>query len=574
MFAPETLGEWTLQLTEALQYAHQTAAIVHRDLKPANLLINGRGQLKVADFGIARTLGESVAQLTGRNTSTGTLPYMSPQQIDGDPAHPLDDIYGIGATLYELCTSRPPFFSGELVRQIVLKVPPTMTERRAELGIAAGKLPQNWEATIAACLAKDRTQRPQSAGEVAARLGLKEAASTRTASKGLLVVQKIAVKPLKVPGPPTGPTPSRPPWQSRARVLIQPYRRTASRVLTASLDRVRRDRRHRFDRRRGPDSHGRRRRLAAGLRPPRKFHLARGERRPQIHAELRPGAFPRDARRGSRRAGEDFSSDPARWGSGAGGSPSRRQNARRVAGPARGSAPRLLIRLDGYEDYAVKVDLKAGQTFDAGKIQLTPQSGSLSVSTNPPGADLVVRGPGSDAMEVHYTSPWSSGHLPVGEYEVSATRTGWAPTVQKVSVAKDQSTPVTFDLTGGTVEIDSVPPKATVLVDGKAVGVTPYVMQDVPPGPIKYALALPGYGQTEVEGSVEAGRTLSLAGNLANAVDPAKAAETPGQGASHTHQAEEEASHRRHAHSSGKKPDNSNAFLNTLKKLPIPFWRH
>src|SRR5882762_806346 len=64
VFEPDELTEWTSQLCDALDYAHNHARIVHRDLKPANLMVNQRGDLKVADFGIARSLSDSVSKLT------------------------------------------------------------------------------------------------------------------------------------------------------------------------------------------------------------------------------------------------------------------------------------------------------------------------------------------------------------------------------------------------------------------------------------------------------------------------------------------------------------------------------
>lgn len=144
---------------------------MHRDIKPANLMLNGKGDLKVADFGIARSLSDSVSMLTMARGSSGTLAYMSPQQLDGERASNLDDIYSLGATLYELLTSKPPFYSGGIERLIREKTPPSIAARREDLAIATNqKIPEQWEQTIAACLAKDPASRPQSALEVSNRL--------------------------------------------------------------------------------------------------------------------------------------------------------------------------------------------------------------------------------------------------------------------------------------------------------------------------------------------------------------------------------------------------------------------
>lgn len=164
VFQPQELSQPIAELCEALTYAHTRASIVHRDLKPANLMLNSKGLLKVTDFGIARSLSDSISMLTMNRGVSGTLLYMSPQQLDGERASILDDIYSVGATVYELLTSKPPFYSGGVERQIHEKVPPPMSVRRTDLGIvSAVPIPEVWEQTVAACLAKDPGQRPQSA---------------------------------------------------------------------------------------------------------------------------------------------------------------------------------------------------------------------------------------------------------------------------------------------------------------------------------------------------------------------------------------------------------------------------
>ena len=105
-------------------------SLVHRDLKLANLMVNAKKvQLKITDFGIARSLSDSVSMLTMRATS-GTLVYMSPQQFDGERPSSLDDIYSFGATLYEMLTSKPPFFSGAIKTQVRDKTPVSIAARR------------------------------------------------------------------------------------------------------------------------------------------------------------------------------------------------------------------------------------------------------------------------------------------------------------------------------------------------------------------------------------------------------------------------------------------------------------
>ncbi len=159
------------QLLAALEYAHDTARIVHRDLKPANIMVTSAGQLKVTDFGIACSLRDSVSRVSvSQNNTSGSPHYMSPQQWMGSVPSESDDIYALGATIYELITSKPPFYNGDISKQVELKRPPSMTERRAELGITGAPIPQAWEDVVAGCLEKEPQSRPISIAAV--RVGL------------------------------------------------------------------------------------------------------------------------------------------------------------------------------------------------------------------------------------------------------------------------------------------------------------------------------------------------------------------------------------------------------------------
>src|SRR5437867_7234937 len=170
VFEPAELSDWMIQLCDALDYARNYADIIHRDLKPAYLMVNQRGELKVSDFGIARSVGDSMSVITMAGGRGGTLSYMSPQQLEGERGTHLDDIYSLGASVYDLLTSKPPFYVGNIDRQIREKIPPSMTERRKELDIEAEPVPAVWEEWVAACLAKDPRRRPQSVMDIARQL--------------------------------------------------------------------------------------------------------------------------------------------------------------------------------------------------------------------------------------------------------------------------------------------------------------------------------------------------------------------------------------------------------------------
>ncbi|BET66189.1 hypothetical protein ASA1KI_11070 [Opitutales bacterium ASA1] len=165
-FEPAQILQWLRQLVDALEYAHTKAKIVHRDLKPANLMISEEGDLKITDFGISATVTDSMTRVSRLMSSGATPAYSSPQQIMGERASPADDIYSLGATIFDLVTGKPPFHSGNLLVQVQSKTPDSMRKRREDLGVKGGEIPESWEKVVAACLAKEPSQRPASARAV------------------------------------------------------------------------------------------------------------------------------------------------------------------------------------------------------------------------------------------------------------------------------------------------------------------------------------------------------------------------------------------------------------------------
>ena len=170
-FEVDEIAPWVMSWCDALTYAHESAGLVHRDLKPSNLMVNSKQQLKITDFGIACTLRDSMTYVSMR-TSSGTLNYMSPQQLLGEDPSSADDIYAVGATLYEMLASKPPFFGGDIASQVREVIAPTITQRRAKFGINGAPIPKYWEETIAGCLAKSAEQRPRTPSDIARRLRL------------------------------------------------------------------------------------------------------------------------------------------------------------------------------------------------------------------------------------------------------------------------------------------------------------------------------------------------------------------------------------------------------------------
>jgi WD40 repeat protein/serine/threonine protein kinase len=176
VFAWKYLEPLVKQLCEALDYAH-SERVIHRDLKPANMMLDSRGRLKLSDFGIAAQVSDSVSRVSMvRHGKSGTVTYMSPQQMDGKLPQVTDDIYALGATLYELLTSRPPFYSGDIAHQVRNLLPQPIAERLAELEIQ-NEVPPAVAALIMACLGKSPEQRPTSARAVAEWIGFQPVAA-------------------------------------------------------------------------------------------------------------------------------------------------------------------------------------------------------------------------------------------------------------------------------------------------------------------------------------------------------------------------------------------------------------
>jgi serine/threonine protein kinase/formylglycine-generating enzyme required for sulfatase activity len=177
VFSPPELKDWMQQLCGVLDHGHNEGMTPHGALKPSNLLIDQRGVLRVTDFGLENAVNEFVARTTEIQDAGRELVYLSPQQANGEPVGPLDDIYAFGASVYELLTSKPPFYTGDLMLQLQQKVPPPMTHRRKELRVIGEPIPRVWEETVAACLAKDPAQRPQGIAQIVEMLELQSAAA-------------------------------------------------------------------------------------------------------------------------------------------------------------------------------------------------------------------------------------------------------------------------------------------------------------------------------------------------------------------------------------------------------------
>jgi len=156
--------ELSVQIAHGLAFAHRHG-LVHRDVKPQNVLLNGDGEAKVTDFGIARSLDVEHG-VTQTGTVLGTSAYIAPEQASGRPVGPHTDVYSLGVVLYELLTGEVPF-PGENFVAVAMKhinePPPSLVEQRPDV-------PLRLAAAVDRALEKDPRHRFPSMDDFAAEL--------------------------------------------------------------------------------------------------------------------------------------------------------------------------------------------------------------------------------------------------------------------------------------------------------------------------------------------------------------------------------------------------------------------
>src|SRR6266702_1613757 len=166
------------QLAGGLGAAHEKG-IIHRDLKPENVLVLPDGRVKILDFGVAKlqpepvTLGEADTALTGTGDVIGTVGYMAPEQVRGQPADARSDLFALGVMCHEMLAGRRPFVGGsapEIAAAIVRDDPPALP----------ASVPPGLARVVRRCLEKDPARRYQSARDLAFALEVPRAEPRRT----------------------------------------------------------------------------------------------------------------------------------------------------------------------------------------------------------------------------------------------------------------------------------------------------------------------------------------------------------------------------------------------------------
>lgn len=156
---PERAVEIAMAICLALDAAH-SHGVVHRDIKPQNIIVTADNQIKVMDFGIARTAGGSAMTQTG--TIMGTAQYISPEQAQGRPADPRSDLYSLGIVLYEMLTGKVPF-NGDNPVAVAYK---QVREDPLAPSLINPDISAELEAVVMKALAKNPENRYQSALEM------------------------------------------------------------------------------------------------------------------------------------------------------------------------------------------------------------------------------------------------------------------------------------------------------------------------------------------------------------------------------------------------------------------------
>jgi eukaryotic-like serine/threonine-protein kinase len=185
--------ELAIEVARGLAFAHQKG-FVHRDVKPQNVLLNGKGEAKVTDFGIARPL-EATSEETATGTVLGTCDYIAPEQAQGRHVDAQTDVYSLGIVLFELLTGEVPFTGDNFVAvamEHINTAPPPVSLKRPDV-------PPRVEAAVDRALAKEPDQRFATMADFEAELEaclaeVREGGDDRTAT-GILP----ALKPRRSP---------------------------------------------------------------------------------------------------------------------------------------------------------------------------------------------------------------------------------------------------------------------------------------------------------------------------------------------------------------------------------------
>ena len=162
---PDVALRMTIRILAAVDHAHRNG-IVHRDIKPQNILVDRSGEVKVADFGIARLKASDNTRIDADGSALGSVHYLSPEQAQGEVADEQSDLYSVGIVLYEMLTGHVPF-DGETTVSVALK---HVSEQPKSMRSHNPHISRALDEVVMRALCKDKERRYQTAAEMAADL--------------------------------------------------------------------------------------------------------------------------------------------------------------------------------------------------------------------------------------------------------------------------------------------------------------------------------------------------------------------------------------------------------------------
>lgn len=463
IFEVREVAPWVEQLCDALHYAHTKAKVAHRDLKPSNIMVNSAGEAKLADFGVARKIVDNLAQVTNLIVGTGTTAYMSPQQMNGGVPHPTDDVYSLGATIYELLTSKPPFFSGDMRHQVTQVAPPTMTERREQLGFTnCEEIPEVWERTVAACLAKNADERPQSCEEVAKLL------KGETITAPAMTFDRKGPATQRPARPPGKAAPSAPPPEEEPRKGFPLMPVIAGVVVLLAL-------------------------VGGGIwwkgRPDTGGKPGAGPVTPGSETAAPVAPVPAAPQFGaitviSEPPGAEVIFDGRKTLR----TPTSQTNIQT-------GTHTLLFRLPNHEEEFKEVALTNTGTLEV-KVVLKRLTGQVSVESTPDKSDFVITNTADGSVVARGLTPFKT-NLATGRYTVTLKRTDHADKVEPLTVEAGAQAQVSHAFPMGAMDLRSTPPGLAFEVFRGAsrmfAGVTPTNFTDLPAGSYRVTMKREGF---------------------------------------------------------------------------------
>jgi eukaryotic-like serine/threonine-protein kinase len=461
-----------LSLTEALEALH-IRGLIHRDIKPSNIIFI-EGVPKLADIGLVAA--------TGQQSFVGTEGYVPPEGPGTAPA----DIYSLGKLLYETCTGKDRLDFPEIDSELS-----TRPDRE--------RLLQLNEVLVKAC-ANDPKKRYESAAEMHRDLAALERGERPRKSRAKMLLLAVALLALALAGIGF--------WLSRSQPSIDVHLRTTIRTEPAGALVVLGD-------------HAQKSPATFADLEPRQYNLrimSPGYEPVETSVDLRrkhaPDLPPFRLVR-SKGALQIQSEPPGAqfWIKSEDGQISREGVMPQTIGDLPTGKYSIIARRGDWE-MRDDVEVQRGETTNKSFAFV---SAITNITSEPNGAEIFVNGKSRGRTPLRLD-------LPARPHELLAHLDGWPDEQQKIDVNAQRENAARFVFANGSVKITSAPGGATVIANGKELGQTPLVIEEVKPGDVSYELRLAGYKPGAVNGKVEPQQQTFLAARLEKSVGPA-----PGQ---------------------------------------------